>query len=166
MTLQDEARELLRPWLYHKPDCNHSWAAGAGMDCRCGLTAALAALTRPMLQDEARQRAISAVANLEMDREGRPYSRTQEEFITDAAETVDAVLATLTHPMGEDVEDAVRLIDDAYCAADQEPCRCNIDELSCPHCNAWDRARQATRAVIASLSPALVSGDDKKDNTT
>lgn len=43
-----------------------------------------------------REAAIDAVAKIEMDREGYPLSRTQEEIYSDAAETVDAVLSTLT----------------------------------------------------------------------
>lgn len=45
-----------------------------------------------------RERAIEAVAKIEMDREGVPYSRTQEEYYDDAAETVDAVLEALRDP--------------------------------------------------------------------
>lgn len=40
-----------------------------------------------------RDAAISAVAKIEMDREGYPLSRTQEEIYADAAEMVDAVLS-------------------------------------------------------------------------
>lgn len=40
-----------------------------------------------------REAAIKAVAQIEMDREGYPLSRTQQEIYDDAAEMVDAVFA-------------------------------------------------------------------------
>ena len=54
--------------------------------------------SQPPAAETRRGAAIAAVAKIEMDREGYPLSRTQEEIYTDAAETVDAVLAALTQP--------------------------------------------------------------------
>jgi hypothetical protein len=55
--------------------------------------------TNPTSQSDsvaaARTAAIEVVAQLEMEREGHPYSRSQEEFYEDAAETVDAIHAAL-----------------------------------------------------------------------
>lgn len=48
-----------------------------------------------------REAAAIAVAKIEMDREGYPLSRSQEEIYEDAYETVDAVLAALRTPMSK-----------------------------------------------------------------
>ena len=60
-----------------------------------------------------RDAAIHAVALIEMGREGFPYSRDQEEFYSDAAEVVDAVLAavtTTTTPAADEVEAVARAL--------------------------------------------------------
>jgi hypothetical protein len=60
------------------------------------------------------------------------------------------------------LDDAAQAIDDAYTAADEEPCRCSIDELSCPHCNAWDKARNLTRAILSTIEPIPSAGEGER----
>jgi hypothetical protein len=61
--------------------------------------------------------------------------------------------ATPVSSQSDDQVEAVALeIDGFYEDASNNPCTCNIDENSCPHCNAWEAARRKTRTAIASLS--------------
>lgn len=62
--------------------------------------AILDAQPSPASSTEERDAAINAVAKIEMDREGYPLSRTQEEIYADAAEMVDVVLS-LSNSSGE-----------------------------------------------------------------
>ena len=65
------------------------------------------------LQERAlREAAITAVAKIEMDREGYPLSRTQQEIYDDAAEMVDAVFALSTPPVHDQgLRDALERIE-------------------------------------------------------
>lgn len=67
--------------------------------------------TRPV-EDEV-ERAVRAAAEIEMNREGTPYARTQEEFYEDAAEMVNAVLAALTpaRTYEQGIEEAAKVVE-------------------------------------------------------
>ena len=81
--LPEDQRSEDRPWI---------------MGFNSGWEAATEASSVSPVAESARQKAIEAAAEIEMNREGTPYARTQEEFYADAAEMVEAILAALARP--------------------------------------------------------------------
>lgn len=83
--------------------------------------------SRPV-EDVEREKAIHVAAQIEMDREGTPYARTQQEFYDDAAEMVDAILAALSSLQQSEGEKAK-----PWC----ETCGVSVQEILCPKCAKW-----------------------------
>lgn len=94
-----------------------------------------------------RDAAIHAVALIEMGREGAPYSRDQEEFYSDAAEVVDAVLAAVTPtPDADEVEAVAKAIH-----------RARFPETYTAHEDYWQQLSDGDRETWFHVARAAIS---------